>query len=271
MSKLKATVKNVIYKLRLISLLDFFLFKLSVVINRKRNSRFKREHPETVIPPDYFLYETYHLDYESYFRNGTAAANNILNWANQYLSGKIRNVLEWGCGASRITNPMKKVLGNDVLLFGCDINPEMISFNSKHFNNIKYSLINYKPPSVYQDNQFDLIYAISVFTHIEFDLHEKWLKEIYRILSINGIFLFTMQGSLFYAKLTGKEQEILNISGGYTKMYYKKGHRMMSTYNSVNATRRVIENYFQVLELHEGAIDKHKTGGQDLWIVKKVT
>lgn len=44
----------------------------------------------------------------------------------------------------------------------------------------------------------------------------------------------------------------------------------MSTYNSPEALRKLLEKYFEIPEFYDGEIDQTKTGGQDLWIVKKL-
>ncbi len=43
----------------------------------------------------------------------------------------------------------------------------------------------------------------------------------------------------------------------------------MSTYNSPNNFKKIVEKYFEILEFHDGELDYEKIGGQDLWIVKK--
>ncbi len=86
---------------------------------------------------------------------------------------------------------------------------------------------------------------------------------------MNGIFLFTTHGNFFLSKLLKKENKILNQSGAFTKDYKEKGHRMMTTYNSPQVLRLNLEKWFEVLEFHDGSIDRNKIGGQDLWIVRK--
>jgi hypothetical protein len=44
----------------------------------------------------------------------------------------------------------------------------------------------------------------------------------------------------------------------------------MSTYNSQEALTKILEKYFKILEFYDGEIHPTKTGGQDLWIVKKL-
>jgi ubiquinone/menaquinone biosynthesis C-methylase UbiE len=268
MSHLRASIKDLFYKTKQANVLDYLLFQFARLANNKKNADFKRTHPGLTIPPDYFLYETYKLNYEHFFRDGEAVAKEIIDWTSLYTIAPKR-ILDWGCGVSRVTMHLAKYTGSNTLIYGCDINEEMISFNKKNFQNIAYSLVTYDPPTKFGQHYFDMIYGLSVFTHIEAGMQENWIREIYRILNDGGIFLVTTQGSFFDSNLLMREKKTLDLQGVFTKVYYSKGHRMMSTYNSPGIFRQLLEKYFCILEFHAGRDDPSKTGGQDLWIVKK--
>lgn len=269
MGRFRAIIKSTFYKAGLVDVLDFLLFKTSQFKNRRRNTFFRKQHPGLVIPPDYFLYETYLLDYEQFYKDGKLSAKEIIDWTASYLNQKQIRILDFGCGVSRIIVHLKKFDNEAMLLHGCDVNEKMIEFNKNSFKDISYSLIPFSPPTTYEENFFDLLYAISIFTHIPALLQEKWLKEIYRVLKAEGIFLLTTHGNYFRERLLKDEQEVLAKEGVFTKAYKKEGHRMMSTYNSPESFKKLLLTYFEILEYHDGAIDKSKVGGQDLWIVRK--
>lgn len=261
-------IKNVFYKLRLVNAFDYILFQRSYFTYRRKNVQFKNENPELIFPPDYFLYETYKLDYELFYKEGDATAKAIVNWAKNYISTDNGKILDWGCGVSRTVIHLPKYT-SEAEIHGCDINKKMISFNKNNFKQIAYSLISNEPPTSYEACYFDLIYGMSIFTHIEGNLQELWFKEINRILKVGGIFLFTTHGKFFYSKLLPFEKNKLFERGLYSKVYKQRGHRMMSTYNAPEALKKVIEKYFSILEFHAGEADRSKIGGQDLWLVKK--
>ena len=269
MSKYRAFIKNIFYRVGLVNVLDFLLFRASQWRNWKKNSFFRKTHPDLVIPPDYFLYETYLLDYEQYFSDGEQTAKEIIEWTKKYIPKKEIRILDFGCGISRVIAHVKKFAGTKALLYGCDINKKMIRFNQNHFKDIAYLTSPFTPPTAYEKGFFDLVYALSIFTHIRDSLQQNWIKEIHRILKEDGIFLFTTHGQYFYSRLLKSEKKILEKEGVFTKEFKKEGHRMMSTYNSEASVIKLLKPYFEILEFHDGAIDQTKTGGQDLWIVKK--
>ena len=269
MGNFHAFIKDIFYKIKLVSVLDFLLYQVSRSRNRKKNSNFRKKNPGLLIPPDYYLYETYKLDYEEFFKDGKCTAKEIIEWTKKYFQEPPKKILDWGCGVSRVVMHIDKFTDTGSTIFACDINEQMILFNKKSYKNISYSLISYKPPTNYENEYFDLIYGLSIFTHVEAGLQENWIKELFRILKNNGIFLFTTQGRFFYSKLLQKEKRLFNKYGVFSKTYQQKGHRMMSTYNSPAILRKIFEKYFEILEFHNGEIDQTKTGGQDLWIVKK--
>ncbi|MEZ5045668.1 MAG: class I SAM-dependent methyltransferase [Chitinophagaceae bacterium] len=177
--------------------------------------------------------------------------------------------LEWGCGVSRIIRHFPNLINSNSSLFACDINEKMIQWNKANIENVYFDTIDYTPPTHYDNNTFDLVYALSVFTHIENTQQIDWIDEIARILKPNGIFLFTTHGTHFYNKLSNTQLKELYENGSYTIPYIQKGHRMMSTYNVSDAFKKSLSLYFEVLEFYEGKLHLNKVGGQDLWIVRK--
>lgn len=269
MSNYRRFLKAVFYKLRLANFLDWILFRSSQIKNKKQNFFFRKQYPDFVIPPDYFLYETYVLNYKAFFEQGEESAKEVVEWTGKYIHSRKPRILDFGCGVSRVIVHLKKFVNKQALLFGCDVNEKMIEFNKNSYSDISYLHIPFVPPTSYENDFFDLIYAFSIFTHIRASLQETWLKEIHRILKSEGIFLLTTHGRHFDSKLLDSERKFLEKEGVYTKNYRQEGHRMMSTYNEPNSFRKLLQLYFDVLEFYDGSIDLTKTEGQDLWIVKK--
>jgi len=266
----RALLKNVFYKVGLAGVLDRLLYWSAYCRYGRKNAAFRKANPSLVIPPDYFLYETCKLDYEQFFREGEASAKEILEWTKKYFRERPAKILDWGCGVSRVVMHIDKLTDARTSVYACDINKKMIEFNEKNFKNISYTIVPDQPPIAYEDGNFDLIYALSIFTHIMSSKQEIWIREMHRMLSGDGIFLFTTQGKFYYSKLLQKEQHLYDQEGVFTKTYRGEGHRMMSTYNSPTNFRELLQPYFEVLEYYDGAADPKRIGGQDLWIVKKL-
>ena len=265
---MKKKIKSFIHYIGLTKYLDKLLFLKSKIFMFLKNKETKNKFPNFTFPPDYYLYETYELNYLNYKNDGELTAKEIYDWVKPY-KNNLHSILEWGCGVARVIRHFTALMDKNVDIYGVDINEKMIQWNATNINNIKFTTCSYYPPTKFDDNKFDLIYCISVFTHIEFEYQEKWIAEIHRILEPNGIFLFTTHGKKYHSTLLENEINALVNKGYYTKSYHQKGHRMMATYNTKEYFEKLLIPYFSILEYHDGAENQAKIGGQDLWIVQK--
>ena len=269
MSVIKRWLKTFFYRTGNAKLLDKLNFRMASWQYKEKNNKYRQANPETILPPPYFLYETYSLDYEKYIEDGMVAAKEIITWTKPYCKNDMSTIFEWGCGVSRIIRHLPGIVPRSVSIFGADINSEMIDWNNKNIAGINFKTIDLHPPTVFAENKFDLAYAISVFTHVEGKEQLSWIHELHRIMSDHAIFLFTTHGENYVDQLSHSEKNHLSGLGYFTRNYEAKGHRMMTTYNDAALFKLQLAPYFDVLEFHDGKSDLNKTGGQDLWIVRK--
>jgi SAM-dependent methyltransferase len=114
----------------------------------------------------------------------------ILSDAGFDLAGKKR-ALELGCGSGRMIRWLKPY-SEKCEIWGTDISSEHIYWANKYlkppFNFATTTTIPHLP---FEDKHFDLIYAGSVFTHID-DLTDAWFLELRRILSDDGMIYVTI-------------------------------------------------------------------------------
>ena len=110
---------------------------------------------------------------------------------------QIRTILDVGCGTGRLLlgwfldDPARG-------LWGCDINGALIAWARKHLpQDIQFSQNTLLPPLSYASAKFDLVYLVSVFTHLALDAQKMWIEEIKRVLAPEGILLITLHGKLY--------------------------------------------------------------------------
>ncbi|MBW4619890.1 MAG: class I SAM-dependent methyltransferase [Cyanosarcina radialis HA8281-LM2] len=118
---------------------------------------------------------------------------------------RFRNILDFGCGAGRQIQYMSGY--RQANLTGCDPNEAHIKWLSKSYPGANFYRTNFNPPLPFADKSFDLIYSVSVFTHLSEKLQYDWLKELKRVLKPQGIALLTTLGE--YA---AKRNDILGIN-----------------------------------------------------------
>jgi ubiquinone/menaquinone biosynthesis C-methylase UbiE len=113
-----------------------------------------------------------------------------------------RRVLDFGCGPGRLLRhllPEARVAE----VHGCDISEEMVSWVSDHLCPPVASVrVNRpRPPLDYPDDHFDLVTALSVFTHIAAGWSD-WLLEMHRIVKPSGALIATFLDSSRAGSLT---------------------------------------------------------------------
>ena len=100
-------------------------------------------------------------------------------------------VLDWGCGCGRVARHLAPSLRSR--FFGCDIDADNVSWCAANLPG-SYKASKLSPPLPYDDRSFDVIYGISVFTHLRANWEEIWLKELHRVLKPGGTILMTVHG-----------------------------------------------------------------------------
>ena len=74
----KLHFSSLLRKMGLLRISDAVRFHIQKIHKKRANQRFQLKHHEIIFPPDYFLYETYQLDYDLYYNDGLVTAGEII-------------------------------------------------------------------------------------------------------------------------------------------------------------------------------------------------
>lgn len=121
-------------------------------------------------------------------------------------------ILDFGCGCGR----MVRFLNNSApfyMIHACEVNPDHVDWCQDSLNNVKVSQCDAMPPLSYDDQMFDLIYGLSVFTHLSENHATQWLSEMKRVLKPKGILIVTIHGltALNIIKNSALHQKMFNL------------------------------------------------------------
>ena len=112
-------------------------------------------------------------------------------------------VLDLGCGCGRVLRHWKGVEGTR--FYGSDYDPRLTDWCR---DNLPFATVitnGSEPPLAFEPDSFDVIYAISLFTHLAEGTQERWMSEVTRVLKPGGVILFTTHGEVFTNHLTPGE------------------------------------------------------------------
>ena len=118
-----------------------------------------------------------------------------------------KSVLDFGCGTGRTLAAFahEASSASSAEFMGCDIHPPAIEWASTHLSPpFTFFLSDEAPPLDQPDERFDLIYAMSVFTHIT-DRWSQWLAELHRVVRPGGIVLISTLGPAMVRQVVGTD------------------------------------------------------------------
>jgi SAM-dependent methyltransferase len=125
-------------------------------------------------------------------RAGKVACDNLVDALapRRVLTARSR-VLDFGCGCGRVMAYLHRKL--PAQLTGTDIDAEAIGWCRARLKDMATFTVNgCWPPLSFADEVFDVVYSISVFTHLPEDMQTAWLVELRRVTKAGGLLLLSV-------------------------------------------------------------------------------
>jgi len=120
-------------------------------------------------------------------------------------------VLDFGCGSGRVL-PWVASFVPGGSCSGVDVDAEAIAWAAGRFPDLHWAVCGFEPPLQFDEASFDIVYSISVFSHLDAEDQERWLEEIARVLRPEGVALLSVHGPFAFEQFrTGA------VSSGWTE------------------------------------------------------
>lgn len=252
----------------LMHLLDKLKFYYQRMANRTANQHFVQQHPDFVLPPDYMMFESFQVNYERYYKSGQQSAQWLIDLLSPHVELNHKQILDWGCGPARVIRHFPPLLPN-CSFYGTDYNAQTIDWCQQHIPQVQFSHNQLSPPLSYPSYSFDVIYGISIFTHLSEPKHLDWYQELIRVAKTGAVLLLTTQGEAFKEKMTTAEQQQFEAGQLITRGKVVEGHRVYSAFHPPAYMKQLFSQSSQILEHRVGR--KVDWGvEQDVWVLKKL-
>jgi len=173
-------------------------------------------------------------------------------------------ILDFGCGCGRVIRHLRHLPAE---MHGCDTNPVAVEWCDDYLPFAQFAVNDLTPPLPYTDSSFDLIYALSVFTHLPEELQLPWMAELRRLLKPSGTLVLSLHGDALYGHLNRAERKDYCAGKLVVRVSEMGGTNHCAVFHPPAFVRSVLAEGFEVLDLvSEGASGNPP---QDAWVLRK--
>jgi len=235
----------------------------------RSNRAFIREHPGIVLPPKFLMYDAYaHVNYRVYFQKGRLNAEYIARTATLHLGrdGPIA-VCEWGCGPGRIIRHLPQLLPAGSRVFGTDYNEKTVEWCSANLPQVTFRPNGLAPPLPFSSGELDMLYAVSVLTHLSEEMHLTWMAECERVVRPGGLILLTVHGDRSTTGLSRQERATYEAGQLVVRGKVKEGSRTFVAFQSPRFMRDKLLRNVDLLQ-HNPPDAPNLAGPQDVYLVR---
>jgi ubiquinone/menaquinone biosynthesis C-methylase UbiE len=175
--------------------------------------------------------------------------------------GEHDRILDFGCGCGRVIRYLHKLYRNSSF-YGTDIDKEAILWCQRHLSGVGQFVTNEEsPPLPFNDEFFDFVYSISVFTHLPEDMQFEWLDELRRVTKRGGYLLLTTHGKELFPATSEKSKTQLQEAG----FYYSVGSGTeglpgfyQTSFHTEEYVLRYWSKFFKVRRIIKKGVAKHQ-------------
>jgi SAM-dependent methyltransferase len=152
---------------------------------------------------------------------------------------------------------------------GCDVDVAAIEWCQNNLRQMAFEVTEAHPPLPYQDGAFELVFGVSVFTHLNEDFQQRWLAELCRIIAPQGFLLLSVAGTNI-ANILPEELKAQFHARGFLFLHSPVWEGIHAewyadAYQSEAFVRDRFSKHFEVLSYTSAGLNGH----QDLVVMRK--
>jgi SAM-dependent methyltransferase len=132
---------------------------------------------------------------DAYFEDGEDSCRRFAELCQEHGQGAARTVLEFAAGYGRVARHAHRIMP-DVQWTCCDIHPSAVEYARSRMG-VEGILSSSRPETLdLQGRRFDVVFALSFFSHMPHATFGPWLTRLFEAVSPNGLLIFTTHGEV---------------------------------------------------------------------------
>ncbi len=176
-------------------------------------------------------------------------------------------ILDLGCGCGRVLRQWADLEGPRI--YGTDYNRRAVRWCRQNLPFARVSANDLEPPLPFEDASFDLVYALSVFTHLTARLQHSWMAEAHRVLRTDGHLVLTTHGGAYLSSLTEQERQAFERGELVVRADEVAGTNLCGAYHPEGWLARAFAESFEVAAFRpQGALGNPP---QDLYVLRRLS
>lgn len=172
--------------------------------------------------------------------------------------------LDFGCGCGRV---LRWWPASDSAIAGTDVNAAAAGWCERNLPGVHAQTNGALPPLPYPDDSFDLIYSISIFTHLPEARQRPWTDELTRILRPGGHLLITVAGDAYRETLAGADRRRYDRGELISHFENRPGSNLCAIYHPPEWVRANLLGDLELIEAIAGDPDARMR--QDAYLLKR--
>jgi SAM-dependent methyltransferase len=174
-------------------------------------------------------------------------------------------ILDFGCGVGRVLRYWQDLPTTRVC--GSDYNPLLVRWCRENLEFADIRRNDLVGRLDWADRSFDLVYALSVFTHLTESASFAWIDELTRVLKPGGHLLITTHGDHYRTHLSPEGREAFDRGEAVVRLPGREGSNDCATFIPSTFVRDRLARKLVVVEHRpEGALGNPR---QDLWLLRR--
>jgi SAM-dependent methyltransferase len=188
-------------------------------------------------------------------------------------TSEFTRILDFGCGSARVMRHFAPLFAGREF-HGSDVDASVIAWDQEHIPGATFHHNGANPPLAFDDEYFDYLWSISVFSHLPEPMAVEWLSELHRILRPGGTAIVTVHGPFrFYEDVARgciRPEAIAEFEQrGFTYAHAFADGRLPDWYQNAFMTeafaRSLVGSRFDVLDYRPRGM----MGRQDLLVLRR--